>query len=156
MIIFPPGATCIHTMYGLDGVEVQISRSVTSRIEAFVTTSEVDLFRPGLKVAWVTRLAPLKVAGTVGTEGVGLVSTLFLGPVRIDWGRVWGQAPSRWAVGQLSADSQMSLLIGVRATGIRIDPFAGVRLFPLGHALFEIGLSVSRDEVRCSVGGVLW
>ena len=104
----------------------------------------------------VRQLVPLFIAATVGTDGIGVLSTLFFGPVRIDWGRTWGETSSRWGSAQLSARPHLSMLVGVERNSGRVAPFLGLRIFPSGHGLWEIGFSVRPDGIRLSAGGVWW
>lgn len=110
----------------------------------------------GVKAVLVKKLVPLFVAVTLGTDGIGIVSTLFFGPVQIDWGRTWGETPRRWGTVQLSARPHLSMLFGVERSGNRFEPFLGVRVFPSGHGLWEIGVSGRPAGIRLSVGGASW
>jgi hypothetical protein len=143
MILLQPGAT-------------RVERIVTPRIGVAASTGTVEPFGLGVKVVLVEELVPLFVAATLGTDGIGVVSTLFFGPVRIDGGRTWGEAADRWGSVQLAANPHLSMLVGVERRGDRVGPYAGVRLFPGGHGLWEIGVSVRFDGIRLSVGGASW
>ena len=156
MILLPPGGTRLDVACCLFGTTAQVARGVARRIEVSALSSSADLFDLGVKVVLVEDLAPLFVAATLGTDGIGVVSTLFFGPVWIDWGRTWGEGACRWGSAHLSAGPRLSVFVGVEATEAVVGPFAGVRIFPGGHGLREIGASVRRDGIRLSVGGVLW
>ncbi len=156
MILLPPGATRVDLTCGPLGTAACVKRDVTSRIEVSAAWCSSDLFDLGVKAVVVEDLVPLFVAATLGTDGIGVVSTLFFGPVRIDWGRTWGEGACRWGSVQLSARPQFSLFVGVEATETTAEPFAGVRIFPSGDGLWEIGASVRPDGIRLSVGGASW
>ncbi len=156
MILLPPGGTRIDIACGPFGTTAQLARGVTRRIEVSASSSSTDLFDLGVKVVLVKDLAPLFVAAILGTDGIGVVSTLFFGPVRIDWGRMWGEGACRWGSAYLSARPRLSMFAGVEASETVVEPFAGVRIFPSGHGLWEIGVSVRRDGIRLSAGGALW
>ncbi len=156
MILLPPGATRIDVTCGPLGLTGCVERIVTPRIGGAVAVGTNVPFGLGVKVVLVKNLVPLFVTATLGTEGVDFVSTLFFGPVRIDWGRTWGKAPARWGSVQLDANPHLSLLVGVERCGNRVGPFAGVRVFPSGHGLWEIGVSVRSDGIRLSVGRSSW
>jgi hypothetical protein len=156
MILLPPGGTWSGLACGPFGTTAQVARGVTPRIEVSALSSSADLFHLGVKVVLVEDLVPLFVAATLGTEGIGIVSTLFFGPVRLDWGRTWGEGACRWGSAQLSARPRLSMFVGVEVTETVVEPFTGVRIFPSGHGLWEIGVSVRRDGIRLSTGGALW
>ena len=156
MILLPAGGTQIDIACGPSGTTAQVARSVTWRIEALASSSSADLFDLCLKVVLAEDLAPLFVAASLGTDGIGIVSTLFFGPVRIDWGRTWGEGACRWGSAYLSAQPKLSMFFGVEATETAVEPFAGVRIFSSGRGLWEIGVSARRDGIRLSAGGALW
>jgi hypothetical protein len=156
MILLPPEATRIDVAYGPLGLTARVERIVTPRIGVAASTGTSEPFVLGVKVVLVEKLLPLFIAATLGTDGIGVVSTLFFGPVRIDWGRTWGKAPDRWGSVQLAANPRLSMLVGVERCGNRFEPYAGVRVFPGGHGLWEIGISVRSDGIRLSVGGASW
>lgn len=133
-----------------------MTRGVTRRVEVSASSSVTDLFDLGVKLVLIEDLVPLFVAATLSTDGVGVVSTLFFGPVRIDWGRTWGDGACRWASAYLSARPNLSMFVGVEEIEAVAGPFVGVRVFPSGHGLWEIGVSVCRDAIRLSVGGAFW
>lgn len=157
MILLPPGATRVDAACGPLGSTARVERIVTPRIGVAASTGTSEPFGLGVKVVLIEKLVPLFVAATLGTDdGIGVVSTLFFGPVRIDWGRTWGEAPDRWGSVQLAANPFLSMLVGVERCGNRFEPFGGVRVFPSGHGLWEIGVSVRSDGIRFSVGGASW
>ncbi len=156
MILLPPEATRIDVAFGPRGSTARVERIATPRIGIIASAGTSEPFGFGAKVVLVKKLVPLFVAATLGTDGIGVVSTLFFGPVRIDWGRTWGKAPDRWGCVQLAANPHLSMLVGVEQSGSRFEPFAGVRVFPSGHGLWEIGISVRFDGIRLSAGGIAW
>ena len=156
MILLPPEATRIDVACGPLGSTARVERTVTPRIGVAASGGTSEPFGLGVKVVLVERLVPLFVAATLGTDGIGVVSTLFFGPIRIDGSRTWGKAPERWGSVQLAANPHLSILVGVERCEDRFEPFAGVRVFPSGHGLWEIGISVRSDGIRLSVGGVSW
>ena len=156
MILLPPGGTRIDVAYVPSGTAIRVGRAVMPRVEVAASSCPSDAFDLAVKIALARDLAPLFVAATLGTDGIGVVSTLFFGPVRIDWGRAWGERASRWGSVQLSARPRLSMFVGVDAAKTPVDPFVGVRVFPGGHGLWEIGISMWRDGPRLSIGGALW
>jgi hypothetical protein len=156
MILLPSGGTRIDVAYGPFGMVAQVARCVTRRIEVTALSSFADPFDLDVKVVLLKDFVPLFVSATLGTDGIGVVSTLFFGPVRIDWGRTWGKGACRWGSAYLSARPRLSMFIGVEATETAAEPFAGVRIFPSGHGLWEIGVSIRQDGFRLSAGGALW
>jgi len=156
MIFLPPEATRIAVASGPLGPTARVERIVTPRIGFAASAGTSEPFGLGVKVVLVEKLAPLFVAATLGTDGIGIVSTLFFGPVRIEGSRTWGEASDRWGSVQLTANPYLSMLVGVERCGNRFEPYAGVRVFPGGHGLWEIGVSVRSDGIRLSVGGASW
>jgi len=156
MLLYPPGAMRIDASWSPNGPATRVARTVSPRIGIAATSSSASPFDLEAKIVVIEQLVPLFVAGTLGTEGIGILATLFFGPVRIDGERVWGRAARRWGSVQLSTGPLLSMLAGVEERENAIEPFAGVRLFPSGHGLWEIGVSVRRDGIGLSVGGALW
>jgi len=156
MILAPPGATRLDAAWEKGSGSARLVRIVTPRLEVGASWSARGVFGFGGKLVVVEAIVPLIVAATLGTEGIGVVSTLFFGPVRVDWGRAWGEAACRWATVQLSARPEISMLLGVDAGRRRPEPFAGVRLFPAGHGLWELDLAVWRGGIRLAAAGVSW
>ena len=155
MVLLPPGATRFDVACGPSGTMACVERVVTPRIEVSAATDVNEPFGLEAKVVLVDALVPLFLAATLGTDGIGVLSTLFFGPVQIDWGRTWGEAPSRWGTAQLSAGPHLSMLFGVERTTDRLEAFFGLRVFPGGHGLWEIGFSGGSAGIRLSVGGVM-
>ncbi len=154
--MLPSGATRVDVVCSPSGPSVHVRRAVMPWLEADVAVCTADLFRFGIQAVLVTELAPLVVSAMLRTDGIGMISTLFMGPVRIDWGRSWGTQTYRWGSIQLSAGPRLSMLVGIDASAADVEPFVGMRVFPGEHALAEIGISIRRNVVRVSVGGVLW
>ena len=156
MVVAPPGA--IRMDISWDGAvgAVSAAGTVTPRIGVAASTSSAVPSYFEVKAVLVEDLVPFLFAATVGTEGVGVIATFFFGPVRIDAGRTWGRNASRWGTAQLSARPELSMLFGADERAGRVEPFAGVRIFPGGHALWEIDLTIGRAGVRASISAVAW
>jgi hypothetical protein len=155
MIVLPPAATRIDVALGPEGPTLHVARTVGSRLEVSATSSARDPFGLGVKVVLIENLVPLLIAGTAEWDRIGVESTLFFGPVRVDGGRVWGAGACRWASVSLSARPYLSMFFGL-VVAADAEPFVGARVIPAGRALWEIGLSARRDGIRVSVGGGLW
>ncbi len=155
MIGPPQGGTRLDLSWAANGIEARVVRTVVPRIEIEGSAASRGAFGLRAKIVLVEDFVPLLVAATVGTDGIGFVSTLFFGPVRIDGSRIWGDTPVRWATVQLSARPRLSFVLGVDGSSATVEPFVGVRVFPSGHGLWEIGAAVCRSGVRLSVGGLL-
>jgi len=156
MIDLPPGGTRIAVGWDGGGPAVTVNRPVAPRIAGVASVSSVTPFALRAVFVLIADLVPFVAAAAVGTDGIGMVSTLFFGPVRIDAGRCWGSVPNRWGTVQLSARPGLSLLFGAIEHDGEVEPFAGVRLFPGGHGLWEIDLSIGREAVRWAIAGVAW
>ena len=156
MVVAPPGAILMDV--SLDGAlgAAAAAMVVTPRIEIGAWASSAVPFGLEARLVLVEDLVPFLFAATVGTEGVGVIATLFFGPVRIDAGRTWGRSASRWGTAQLSARPELSMLFGVDERAGRVEPFVGVRILPGGHALWEIDLTIGRTGVRASISAVAW
>jgi len=155
MILLPAGGTRVEIAWGMSGPAVEWSRIVSPRMEVIASSSPADLFSIRAKVLLVGELVPLFVAALVGTDGHGVVGTLFLGPVEVSAGRRLGKSACRWAHVQLAAEPGVSLVLGGEAFGEGWQPFAAVRIFPQRDAVWEIGLSIRGDGIRLSLGGWL-
>lgn len=156
MILLPPGGTRIDVSYGSAGPAARVERILASRVGVSASVHSGGLFGLEGKVVLVDALVPLFLAATAGTDGIGVLSTLFFGPVQIDWGAAWGETPRRWGTAQLSASPHLSMLFGVERSGSRLEAFLGLRVFPSGHGLWEVGFAGGPDGIRLSVGGVMW
>lgn len=156
MIFLPSGGTRFDVVGDPGSAVARIERVLTPRIAVGASADTVGALDLEAKVVVLENLAPIFLAAVLGTDGIGLLSTLFFGPVQVDWGRRWGGTPGRWGSAQLAASPYLSMLIGVEAVGSGIEPFLGFRIFPLGSTQWEIGLSARRDRFCLSIGGVLW
>jgi hypothetical protein len=156
MILLPPGGTRLDVAWEPSGPSGRVERIVMPRIGIAAAADPSGRLGLEARVVLVKNLVPLFLAATVGTDGTGVLSTLFFGPVRIDWGRTWGRAPGRWGTAQLSASPHLSMLFGVKQSEDRLGAFLGLRIFPAGHGLWEIGFSGGLDGIRLSVGSVAW
>jgi len=156
LLVLPVGATRLEVGFGALEPNVRVSRRVARRVDVAVSARPSDLFDLGAKLVVVEDLVPILVAVTVGTDGVGIAATLFLGPVQIDGGKAWGEMPSRWGRVEFSIRPTVSLILGVDVTEGPIDPYGGIRLFSGGHRMWEIGLAVRRSGIRWSLGDTLW
>lgn len=155
MVLSAPGATRFDVTLCAGETIVEVQRTVTSRIELGMSCRASDLFDLEVKLVVLEGLVPLFVAATLGAGGFGVASTLFLGPVQIDWGRVWGEEPLRFVSVQLSARPQLAICLGIEAGAGASEPIAGVRVFPGGHALYEVDVSIRPRGLALSVGGTL-
>jgi len=156
MVVAPPGAIRMDISWDGAGGAVSVTTTLMPRIEVSVSSSSAVRFGLETRLVLVEDLVPFLFAATVGTEGVGVIATFFFGPVRIDAGRTWGRNASRWGTAQLSARPELSMLFGADERAGRVEPFAGVRIFPGGHALWEIDLTIGRAGVRASISAVAW
>jgi hypothetical protein len=156
MILPPPGAVMLDVHSDGTAVGAAVTGVVSPRIELTVSSSSTDPLGLEAKLVLVEDLVPLIVAATAGTDGLGMIATLFFGPVRIDAGRTWGRGASRWGTAQLSVRPELTMLFGADASGGRFEPYAGVRFFPSGHGLWEIDLTIGRYAFRASISAVAW
>jgi len=154
MTLLPSGATRIDLTCSEGGVAGRIVRVVTPRIdvEGLATGSSLDL---GIRVVVVDHLVPLFVAATLSGDGPGVLATLFLGPVRLDAGRTWGDRARRWGRLELSVRPWLAMAVGVEGFA-RARPFAHFRLFPAAHGLWDVAIHLDGTGPSLSIGGVLW
>ena len=156
MILAPPGAIRMDVSWDGAGGAVSVTTTLMPRIEVSVSSSSAVRFGLETRLVLVEDLVPFLFAATVSTKGVGVIATLFFGQVRIDAGRMWGRDASRWGTAQLSARPELSMLFGVDERDGRVEPFVGARIFPGGHALWEIDLTIGRTGLRVSLSAVAW
>ncbi|HDL86428.1 MAG TPA: hypothetical protein ENH11_08925 [Candidatus Acetothermia bacterium] len=146
------------TAYRLDlssasGPLLDIGRAITDRFDIWMTTSSSDLFSLALRALLVDHLGPLNVSLDLSQDGFTLLSALFLGPVEIDWGRIYGANAKRWATITASPNQWYSLLFGVEyETDYSI--IAALRLFPR-RGVWGFSAYYRGGEWGASLGGCL-
>ena len=95
---------------------------------------------------------PLVVGTAVDLDSVAFLSSVHLGPVRLDAARSWGAEPRRTATLRLSAVPVLAMVIGIEKADGRADVLAGVEL----HCrLWGISFVVARSGWRIECAGVL-
>ncbi|MEA3239465.1 MAG: hypothetical protein U9Q94_06775 [Candidatus Bipolaricaulota bacterium] len=111
------------------GPSLEVGRAITDRLDIWMSTSPSDLFSLRVQALLVDRLGPLSISLDVSQDGFTLLSALYLGPVEIEWGRIFGPTGKRWAAIITSPNQWYSLLIGVEyETDYAL--IAAVRIFP--------------------------
>jgi len=147
-----PGRSYIQIRAPGEGLAVSIGRAVTPSIDVVVRISAQALFSPLLHIMLLKDLGPLSIALDVDYDGVCVMVGLFLGPVRIDWGRTIGQEEEKWAALTVSLEQRLSVIIGLEAIERTISFLGGLRLFSAdgswgGSALFH------HRQLELSFGG---
>jgi len=111
------------------GPSLQVGRAITDRLDLWMTTSPSDLFSLEVRALLVDHLGPLNLSLDLSQDGFTLLSALFLGPVEIDWGRIFGASGKRWATIATSPNQWYSISLGVEHE-TRYSLLATLRLFP--------------------------
>jgi len=111
------------------GPSLQVGRAITDRLDLWMTTSSSDLFSLEVHALLVDHLGPLNLSLDLSRDGLTLLSALFLGPVEIDWGRIFGASGKRWAMITTSPNQWYSFSLGVEHE-TRYSLLVALRLFP--------------------------
>ena len=135
------------------GPSLEVGRAIADRLDIWMSASPSDLFSLRVQALLVDRLGPLSVSLDVSQSGFTLLSALYLGPVEIDWGRIFGLTGKRWAAIITSPNHWYSLLIGVEYE-TRYSLLAALRLFP-HQGVWGISIYYRGGEWRASLGAGL-
>ena len=135
------------------GPSFEVGRAITDRLDVWMSASIVDLFSLRARALLVDRLGPLSMSLDFSQDGFALLSALFLGPVEIDWGRIFGSSSKRWAAITTSPNQWYSLLIGVEYK-TRYSLLAALRLFP-HRGVCGFSICYRGGEWRASLGATL-
>ena len=135
------------------GPSLQVGRAITDRLDLWITTSPSDLFSLEVRALLVDRLGPLNLLLDLSQDGFTLLSALFLGPVEIDWGRIFGVSGKRWAMITTSPNQWYSFLLGVEHE-TRYSLLAALRLFPR-QGVWGLSIYYRGGEWGASFGGAL-
>ena len=134
-------------------LSLEVGRAIADRLDIWMSASTSDLFSLRARALLIDRLGPLSVSLDVSQDGFTLLSALFLGPVEIDWGRIFGLTGKRWAAIITSPNQWYSLLIGVEYE-TRYSLLAALRLFP-HQGVWGISIYYRGGEWRASLGASL-
>jgi len=142
------------TAYRLDlslfsGPSLSVGRSIMDCLDVWMISSPSDPFSLRIKALLVDRLGPLSVAIDLSENGFTLFSSLYLGSVQLDWGRIFGRDQRRWATVTTSSNQWCSLLFGVQydtgyssIVALRVFPRCGVWGFSIYYRGGEWGASL--------------
>ena len=137
---------------GSGGPRLVVRQVVAPRLEIVANAGASDLFDLQASVLLVRDLHPLCVAARLATDRVSLLSSLFLGPVGLDFGRTWGSGAVRWADLWFAPHPQLTLGLGIEEEGGRIGPEIAFRwrppCAPHGWIAFRAGI----DGPEFSIG----
>ncbi|MCX6093669.1 MAG: hypothetical protein NTY63_02445 [Candidatus Bipolaricaulota bacterium] len=148
------GLTSFAASFSFCDAEFVISRSLCDRLDvAAVVTLECP-FDPRLRVLLIRDLVPLRVEAEFGMGRALLLSSLRLGPVRLDAARCWGRDAGGWCVLRLAARPDVSFVAGVRLGAGSCVPLAGFSWRPSARALWSLTALFDGTGPRIAVGGV--
>jgi len=151
-----PGLTAYRLDLSLFGApSLAIGRSIAERLDVWMISSPSDLFSLYVKALLVDRLGPLSLSLTLsGSDGLTLLSALYLGPVQVDWGATFCSDRRRWATVTASPNQWYSLLFGVQYDDTGYSTIAAVRVFPR-RGVWGFSIYYRGGEWGASLGGVL-
>jgi len=148
------GLTSLFVSFSGHGTQLVLSRSVSDRLDvAAVVTSECP-FAVRLRALLVRDLPPLRVEAEFGFDGILLLGSLHLGPVRLEIGRSWGDAARRWSVVRFAPRRNTALFVGACAVSGSVRPLAGLSWHPPRWALWSLAVQFDGTGLEISVGGV--
>ena len=146
------------TAYRLDlssfnGPSLDVGLGITDRLDVWMSASLSDLFLLRVRALLVDHLGPLSMSLDLLQDGFALLSALFLGPVEIDWGRIFGSSGRRWGTITSSPNQWYSVLFGVEyKAGYLL--IAALRLFP-HQGVWGFSVYYRGGEWGASLGGSL-
>lgn len=112
------------------GTMLRIGRAINRWLDVVAAVTPQALFSLEMRVLLLRDFGPLSAALDMAPGGFCLTAGLFLGPVRIDWGRTIGREERRWGMVTASPEQHFSLLLGLERGEERISFLGGIRLFP--------------------------
>jgi len=144
---------CRFDLSFAEGPSLEVGRAIADRLDIWMNMSPSDLFSLRARTLLIDRLGPLSVSLDVSRNGFTILSALYLGPVEIEWGRIFGLTGKRWAAIITSPNHWYSLLIGVEYE-TRYSLLAALRLFP-HQGVWGISIYYRGGEWRASLGAGL-
>ena len=149
-----PGTTACRLDLSLSrGLSLDVGRAITDRVDIWMRTTPSDLFSLNVRALLVDHAGPLCVSLDYSKSGITLLSSLSLGPVQVDWGRVFGHEHKRWVTITASANQWYSLLFGVEYETDWV-PIGALRIFPRRGA-WALSLYYREGRWGASIGGAL-
>lgn len=150
-----PGGTSVAVSLSEGTWRASIARSLTRRLDVVAFASPADLFDLEARVLVVRDLLPLNVVATIGIRRISVISTLFLGPVHVSYGRTWGDSEARWGFVQHAFHQTMTLVLGLERRDGGLGPILGLRVHPGETRLWGASLIATQSGFRLSIGGAL-
>ena len=147
-----PGRSYIQITAPGEGLALSIGRAITPSIDVVVRISAQAPFSPLLHTMLLKDLGPLSIALDVDYDGLCIMVGLFLGAVRIDWGRTSGHEEERWAAITVSLEQRLSVIIGLEAIEKTISFLGGLRLF-LADGSWGGSVLFHHRQLELSFGG---
>ena len=149
------GGASLACELSLQGWRGSITRNLSPRIDVSASMSAQNMFDLDVRVLVVKNLLPLNVVVALSSQRLSLISTLFLGPVHVNYGRTWGEEGVRWGYLQHAFHQTMSILIGLEQRNDAIGAILGLRIHPGRTRLWGASLLVTSRGARLTVGGPL-
>lgn len=147
-----PGDTAVSWVLSGSGLQWSISRTLLRWIEVTATVTRSSLYSIAGRFVLLRGLYPLVLGASVGEDSIGLLSSLHLGPVRIDASRVWGTLPWRGLTVRFSPRPILAMVVGVEERDGRIEERAGIEWH---RGLWGASFLVGRSGWRVELAGVL-
>ncbi len=136
-----------------NGSSLAVGRGITDRLDVWMSACPSDLFSLRVRALLVDHLGPLSMSLDFSQDGFTLLSALYLGPVEIDWGRIFGPDGKRWVAITTSPNQFCSLLFGVQYS-TNYSPVASLRIFPR-RGVWALSLYYRGGEWGASIGGTI-
>jgi hypothetical protein len=155
VLLGDPGHVSFSLAAASDGWKATLDGSLSPRVDVSISVAPRSLFDPELRLLLVRDLLPLNVVVAAGLDRISFVATLFLGPVRVGFGRVYKTIGERWATVQHAFSQRGAILLGVDERSGRIGAILGIRIHPGRTRLWGVSLVVTRDGARLTIGGTL-
>ncbi|MGB2983684.1 MAG: hypothetical protein WBC63_07495 [Candidatus Bipolaricaulia bacterium] len=149
------GRTSIALEFSEGRFSGSIVGSLAPRLDVVANVSSLSLFEPEVRFLVVRDLLPLNVVIELNPQNVSLVSTLFLGPVHVDFGRTWGATSARWGFVQYAFHQSVSILVGLEEGDGHLGAILGFRIYPGRSRLWGLSFLLTRDGAKLTVGGTL-
>ncbi len=142
--------TAISVFESSSGPGLTMTRAVTNRIDLTLKLSNASGCALSARWEILNYLGLLNVGIGFSQDGVSVLSGLFLGPVRLDWGRHFALDETRWGLLTVSRPG-LSVSFGIYWEKTTAVFYGGVTLF---RNMRWVKLFARGREVTVSIGGL--
>ena len=141
--------TALKVSFSQDGLGFTATRAVTGRIDLTIKTTTASGFALSGRWEVLDYLEVFTAGLDLSRDGFSILVGLFLGPVRLDWGRRFGSSGARWGILTVSHPG-VSVSFGAYWQG-SLAFYGGIILF---HEMRYVSLLAHGQRIILSLGGL--